>query len=290
MELSVVKKIVRNLTEAGIARRAAAHRAVLDGVVAKMHADYMKPMSLHAVGELFERRGLFVRPFKQIPRQANGSPVPYVPFTDEQLGAMIARTPRLAVPKELKFEWRSWSMARRCEFIAQLRAHLKSPNDAPTGPYSSNVEAFAYGHAKAHAIAEDVNRGKDSRQLSQRIKVVCQGVIYDGQLWFWSRTCGCGYCLGVWTKEDGRPMLHHVLWEKHNGRSVPRGHVVRMADRNKNNLAPENLVLATRNDVARENQAGALLRKSRERTQLILNRSQNPSRHDLSDALLSSAR
>lgn len=129
-------------TAAGIARRAAAHRAVLDALVAKMHANYMRPMSLHRVGvkyarthscirELFECRGLFVRPFKQIDRQPNGSPVRHVPFTPVQLAAMVARATAIKVPAELKFEWRTWSLERRGKFIARLRAKLNRAGDRP---------------------------------------------------------------------------------------------------------------------------------------------------------------
>lgn len=286
-------------TAAGIARRAAAHRAVLDALVAKMHADYMRPMSLHDVGkkydrthscvrELFERRGLFVRPFKKIPRQANGSPMPHVPFTPAQIDAMIAQATRFAVPVELKFEWRSWSLARRGDFIARLRAKIKRIWDRPDRPFSSNVEPFDYASPRAHAIAKKVNAGLDARQRWQTIKILSQGVIYQEQLWFWSAKAG--YCLGAWLEEDGRPQLHRHIFAEHNRRVLGDGDVIRHADGNPNNLSPANLVLATRNDVARENQAAALARKSRERTALILHRSQKTHRHDLSDTLLASRR
>lgn len=269
---------------------AATRRATLDANAAAMYADYLELKSCSAVAKkwksdkgtvkyVLQRNGYTVRSIKQVPRQANGSPVRHVPFTKQQLAAMIAKATRFAVPNELKFEWRSWSLARRGEFIARLRAKFKRCWDRPEKPFSANVEPFDYASPRAHAIARKVNAGLDSRQHHTTIKVVCQGVIYQGQLWFWSAKAG--YCLGSWLPEDGRPQLHRHIWEEHNGRKVPPAHVVRHVDGNWNNLDPENLTLATKNDICRENQSRALSAKSRAITALLLNRSQsqNPDAH-----------
>lgn len=279
------------------ARIAATRRAKSAALIAQMHADYMAPMSMRAVAakydrapacirEFFRSRGLFIRPAKIVPRQANGSPVRYVPMTAAQIEALLAGATKLKVPDELKFEWRLWAMPRRRDFIHRLRSRLASPNDAPAGEYSDNVDPFEYGHPRAHAIADQVNAGHDSRQAAQKIKICSQGVIYRDQLWFWNRSLGCGYQLGAWTEVDGRPILHHVLWVESNGRPVPPGHVVRHADGNRNNFDPANLVLATRNDVCRENQAQALTKQSRATTALLLARAQTNTRHANTDTIL----
>jgi hypothetical protein len=289
-----------NNTAEGIARRAAGRRAKLDALVAAMHADYWeRGESLHAVGakygrthscvrELFTRRGLPVRPFKQIRRQANGSPERYVPLTEEQLDALIAATAKLHVPPAVKFEWRRWPLERRARFIAKLRAKLASPHDRPELPFSSNVEPFDYGTPRAHEIAARLNAGTDSRTARVKIDACSQGVIHRDRLWFWNAKVG--YQSGPWTPEHGRPSLHKTIWEEHHGCAVPAGHVIRFVDGNPNNLAPQNLRLATRNELARENQAAALFRKSRARTALLLKRSQTNDRHALSDRLLAPSR
>jgi hypothetical protein len=290
---------MRNTAE-GIARRAAAHRAVLDDLVRQMYADYQRPMTLHAVGakygrthscirELFERRGLAVRPFKAIARQPNGSPMPLVPLTAPQIDALIAKATRLCVPPALKYEWRRWSLARRGEFITRIRAKLNLPTNRPHGPFSANVEPFDYASPVAHAVARKMNAGRTSRTASVMIHINSQGVIYRGKLYFWAPDrVGCrsgAYYIGPWRPGTGRPSLHHVIWREVHG-PIPAGHVVRYSDGNPNNLDPANLTLATQNDVARENQAAALLRKSREATALLLDRAQTKRKpHDHIDTV-----
>lgn len=278
---------MRNTAE-GIARRAAAHKAVLDDLVRQMHADYQRPMTLHAVGAkygrthscirgLFERRGLAVRPFKSIARQANGSPMPLVPLTAHEIDALIAGATRICVPPALKFEWRRWSLARRGWFIFRIRAKLLLPTDRPCLPFSGNVQPFDYSSPAAHAIAREMNAGHNSRTDSVSIKTGSQGVIYKDRLYFWAADGGGGhtgaYYIGPWRPGTGRPALHHIIWQECNG-PIPAGHVVRAKDGNPNNLDPDNFFLATRNDVARENQAAALLRTSRAATALLLDRAQ----------------
>lgn len=293
------------LTAEGIARRAAAHRAVLDDLVRQMYADYQSPMTLGAVAreygrthscvrELFQRRGLAVRPFKAIARQPNGSPMPLVPLTAAQIDKLVSDATRLCVPPALKFEWRRWSLARRGEFIARIRERLNLPTDRPQGPFSANVEPFDYATPRAHAVAREMNADRTSRTSAVMIHAKSQGVIYKGKLYFWAGDRvgwrSGAYYIGPWRPGTGRPALHHIIWREVHG-PIPAGHVVRQTDGNANNLSPANLYLATRNDVARENQAAALAKKSREVTAILLNRHQTKDdSHALGDVLLAAVR
>ena len=56
--------------------------------------------------------------------------------------------------------------------------------------------------------------------------------------------------------------------------------MLRFADGNTNNFDPANLVLATRNDVARENHAKGNTNKQRAITAILLGRVQNPKTND----------
>lgn len=280
--MSASPKLTR---EEAIARRAAGHRAKLDAEVACMYADYQRPLSLSAVAKrygrsrkcinnLFECRGLAVRVSKTVPkhRLPNGRIAPVVPFTSQQIAQLVAQAKRVEVPKPLKHEWRSWSLERRGQFIRQVREALNSSHDRPDLPFSEGLTPFDYDSPQAHEISRLVNLGKDSRSALLKLKVSSQGVIWRGRLWFWSYKIG--YHSGQWTREHGLQILHHVIWEEHHKQSVPSGHVVRFIDKNPNNLLPDNLTLATRNDVARENQAVALFKQSRELTALLLDRAQ----------------
>ncbi len=282
-------------------RSGLARRARLDGLAAQMHAEYEAGASLNALGRtygrtresvraLFVARGLAVRPMKSPPRHLpNGQIAPLVPLTRQEIAALIARTTKMLVPPEIRIEWRSWPLARRGEFIAALRAHLATGLDRPAAPFSANVSPFDYATPAAQAIAAVANLGKPSRHRGVRLSIGSQGVIHEGRLWFWvadggGATTGAYYA-GPWTREHGRPALHRTIWQQAHGRLVPAGHVVRHRDGNLNNLSPENLVLATRNDVVRENQAKAHAAKSRARTALLLARAQQPKKHDLLTAL-----
>lgn len=46
---------------------------------------------------------------------------------------------------------------------------------------------------------------------------------------------------------------HLVVWEEHNGRPVPKGHVVIFGDRNRRNFDPNNLILVSRSQLATMN-------------------------------------
>lgn len=51
---------------------------------------------------------------------------------------------------------------------------------------------------------------------------------------------------------------HILVWEAHNGRPVPPGHVVIFGDRNRRNFKPDNLILVSRKQLARLNQRGLI--------------------------------
>ena len=179
-------------------------------------------------------------------------------------------------------------MERRGEFIRRVRAKVRSPYDRPETPFSANVEPFDYTTPRARAIMDAMNAGRDSRHAKTKIDLRSQGVIWRGKLWFWCDQTG--YQIGLWTPGKGRPALHRVLWEEEHGRPVPGGGVVRCADGNPNNLDPANLVLATRNEIARENQAAGLFRKSRAQMSALLERGErrkdHTRKHENPDTLL----
>lgn len=43
---------------------------------------------------------------------------------------------------------------------------------------------------------------------------------------------------------------HAVIWERHHGRPIPKGHLVRFMDGDRTNMHPDNLVLVTRGENA----------------------------------------
>lgn len=53
-------------------------------------------------------------------------------------------------------------------------------------------------------------------------------------------------------------LKHHLIWEKHNNKAIPRGHVVIFGDGNKKNLDPNNLILVTKAQLVRMNQHGLI--------------------------------
>ena len=187
---------------------------------------------------------------------------------------MILAERKIRVPKALHAEWREWSYQKRAQFIARMRELLGDDRARPDTPFSSNVIPFDYGTPEARAIIDRLNAGRTSRDAGVKINIVGQGVIWQDTLWFWSPKAGY-LRSGGWSPEEGRPALHHVIWETAHGRTIPADHVVRFIDGNPNNLDPANLGLVTRNNVCRENQADALSRRSRERTAVLLNRAQS---------------
>lgn len=253
--------------------------------VRAMHCDYLAGMSLiqvgakhgrHAktVGQLFARDGLPLREKKYNLHRADGCFVAAPPLTDAQIEQLILKARRIEVPAALKHEWRTWPLERRGWFINRLRAHLNQPGHLPPGPFSANVERFDYATPRAWEIAAARNQGHDSKTAPIKLKVASLGVIYDGWCWCWIPAAG-QYVHGPHTKGLGRPTLHHEIWKKaNNATEIPRGHVVRFADGNQNNLDPANLVLVKRDTVCRENQAASLKKKSSAQLNAILNRTQ----------------
>lgn len=260
-------------------------------LVAAMHADHLAGMGFSEIERKYQRgrktvrgvfkhRGLEIINRRSNPKLPNGCFKPYTPKTEEEIEAIIQTTPKLYVPEELKLEWRKWDLARRGDFIRRLRARLASPLDRPTSPFSANVKPFDYASPEAWEIVDAANVGLTSRSAAFNLKIPSQGVIYDGSLWFWSGA-GHGYFRGKWTPENGRPSLHHHLYRLHHG-PIPKDGLVTLLDGNPNNLDPFNLFLRTRNDVFRENQARAITRKSREKMEILLARTQrNNQDHDL---------
>lgn len=220
--------------------------------------------------------------------------------TAEELEAIIARMvahPRrgkgsasIYVPRELKWEFRSWPMEKRAWFINTLRTRLNSPKDRPPTPFSSNVTPFDYTTPAAREIAARINAGRDSRHAVCKIDLASQGVIYKGELFFWAAKTGYQR-RGHWKRGEGRPLLHRIVWKEHHGRPLPPKHIVYFRDGNRNNFDPENLGLMSMNENARRNQAAALMRKSREQTALLLGRAQQKrnKHHGLIEALARAA-
>jgi hypothetical protein len=115
-------------------------------LVAEMYAEYQAGISMAALAQrygkhrkslcqVFARRGLALRPCKKLNehRSPTGQFEPAKPLTERQITALIAEAPKLAVPVALKLQWRKWSLERRGQFIARLRAKLKNPKDRPQG-------------------------------------------------------------------------------------------------------------------------------------------------------------
>jgi hypothetical protein len=271
-------------------------RRVDDEVVRSMHADYMAlGLSLsesarrygrhpQTARELFISRGLPLRESAgyQASHREDGTFVAYPLKTPEEIEALIQAAVKIAVPVELKLEWRRWSLERRGDFLRRLRARLPDPKGRPDLPFSDNVEPFDYASESAWEIVRQLNAGLSSRDWRSKIDIRSQGVIYRNQLWFWWAHSGGYFRMGGWTKENGRPSLHRTIWEETIGQPIPNGYAVSMIDGNPNNLDPSNFYLRSLNEVCRENQAKSLVRKSREKTRILLERSQKTSQsHDL---------
>jgi hypothetical protein len=267
-----------------------------DSIVAEMHRDYASGMALAAVArkhgrnrrsirEIFERRGLALREEKK-PKvdPKTGRVLPYVPATPERITALIEQVTHVAVPAELRHEWRHWTMVQRGEFIRRMRLSLKRRGllrtERPNTPFSANVEPFDYTTPRARDLVTRMNIGRTSQTKATQLKPCSEGVIWNEKLWFWvpySHFDGHGgsYQTGRYIPGLGRPELHRVIWSEANGRPVPPQHCVRFIDGNPNNLLPTNLRLEKRVVVCRENQAKAITRKAREMTALLLKRSQS---------------
>jgi hypothetical protein len=234
------------------------------------------------VRSIFLGRGLAIRePIANAWRhkRTDGTWQAMPPKTAEEIEELIQAATKIAVPVELKLEWRKWDLEKRVDFIRRLRARLGNTRTAPTGPFCEGMVPFDYGTPAAWEIIRRLNADTNSRTWRAKLNIISEGVIYDGLLWFWSQPFGAYYRrAGKADSERYWVVLPRHVWRKEHGR-IPAGWLVRIRDGNPNNMDPANLYLATKNDVARENQASALSRKSRERTALILSKSQQKGSH-----------
>lgn len=283
--MDLVIRALRVAMHRATPKKGAGNKRVPEERIRAMYSDYCDGMSLgevgqkynrsrKSIGDIFKSRGLRVRqPTGNPKRLPSGQFVPIKNYTPAEIDDLIRAQPRFRVPPELRIHWRKWSFAKRGQFIARMRELIGDENARPELPFSANVVPFDYATPEARAIVERVNAGKCSRDAGEKLNIVSQGVIWRDTLWFWSPKAGYVRS-GGWTAEEGRPCLHHEIWQEANGRPVPAGFVLRHADGNPNNLDPANLQLATRDDVCRENQAAALAAKSRDLTALLLKRSQ----------------
>lgn len=267
-------------------------RRVSDALVAAMHADYQKNMTLAEVErkynrarstarELFLSRGLAIRepgPNAWRNHRADGTWEALPPKTPEEIDALIAAATRLVTPPEIQVEWRKWPLEKRAYFIRSVRARIADPHDVPNRPFSPNLTYFDYGTEAAWDIVRQANHGLTSRDAVMSIKLVSEGVIWNGKLWFWVRKGGY-YMEGVqWRPDRPRQILTRVIYESVHG-PLPPGSVVRVIDGNPNNLDPSNLTVASKDDVCRENQAKALILKSRKRTSALLSAHLQPNQN-----------
>lgn len=238
--------------------------------VAAMRADYESGMSAsaverkHGVAEkglrsVFQRRGIPWRKWNQ--RQAhhaNGQFVRDTPKTPAEITALIEAAPRLTIPAPLKNEWRDhWSLAKRKQFVDRLRASLQRRGHtfAPTKPHSKNVQPFDYFTPAARAIVKVANFGRTSQTKAIQMRPASQGMIYRGELWFWTHDGYQRQLFGHESEGRGghRPFLHRHIYELHHG-PIPPKHTVIFRDDNKNNFDPKNLALRSMADCARLNQ------------------------------------
>lgn len=243
-------------------------------LVRKMHREHLKGLYLRDlqrkygymdgnIKNAFVRLGLEVRlcpTLGHYPRTLHRR-------SEAEILALVEQTRRIVVPHALRTEWREWPMEKRWWLIQALIKKHGMPYELPKGPYSANVVPFHYGTPAAHETAAQVNAGLNSRQWLCHLKIMSRGVIYDGHLW--SYVPDNGYVRGQFKKGEGRKVLHREIYKAHHG-EIPAGCVVRFIDGNENNFDPANLTLATRNDLARENQSAHLTAISRRKLNALL--------------------
>jgi hypothetical protein len=266
------------------------------------HREYLGGTRLKVLGEKYHHTaGDFSRWFREHGLEVraigwNGKA--WLVKTEAEITALIetvAARPRpadghtLKVPAEIAQDWKArWSLAQRADFIRRLRARMALPNDAPTTPFSANVEPFDYGSERAWKIVNAANAGRPSRHWTVRIFPSAQGVIWRGQLWFWIRDSGGrnrGSYDGSFVRSGDsktRPHLHREIYESVHG-PIPRAHVVRFRDGNFNNLDPENLYLQSRADEASENRRNIRIKKTRALTAALLQRHERKQTHEHPD-------
>jgi hypothetical protein len=247
-------------------------------LVMKMHAEHLEGASFtelhrrHGYNPTrlrmhFQALGLKVNPPAYRPNKGFFQKT-LVWKSDDEVRSLVPLMKRVMVHPSLKTEWREWPNERRQWWITMVREHLGPEHCRPPGPFSANVEPFQYGDANIMEWQRRQNAGKTSHIAGCKVKVSSQGVMWRNQVFFWVNETG--YVEGLrWQPGKGRPALHRLIWEETHG-PLPPGCVVRHKDGNPNNLDPENLYAATRNDVVRENQAGALNQKSAALTAQLL--------------------
>jgi hypothetical protein len=234
-----------------------------------------------AIRDAFLRRGYKLRDAYRLHRQLrpyrtgsgpNGQYLPAPPVADEVVERLIMEATRICIPEEMRLDWRKWPLAKRGEFIRRIRERLPAPEPLPTGPLSTNVMAWHYGTQAAWDIVNKANAGMSSQQAPLKIKLCSRGLIWltdpaGPSLWFW--VANTGFVRGPFLKRFGRPILHRSIYASVHG-PLPESGVVRHIDGNWNNVDPSNLLLMTRDDLARENQGKTLLERSRAKTALLL--------------------
>lgn len=259
-------------------------------LVRRMHAEHLEGVNLTRLEQKFGYRDANIKAaFLRLNLEVRLDPTlgriqKSVPrLTDEELRDLVRAMPkgRMQIPVRLRWLWREWPLEKRWWFIQLLAEHHGWPCEIPDGPYSTNFTPFHYGTPAAHDLMRQANAGLTSREFKVHLKINSRGVIFDGHLWCW--VPDYGYVRGRFTKSAGRKVLHREIFKKHHG-PIPSHCVVRHADGNPNNLDPANLVLATKNDVARENQAAHHLQKSRLKTTALLQLNQKPN-HELARLL-----
>jgi len=254
--------------------------------IAAMYADYQTGMSMAEVARKYNRsrqsvRGVFrsrnlsIRDSTGYNRAWNpdGTWKASPPKTESEIDAMIRSATRIVVPDDLKVEWRKWSIDRRGDFILRLRSRLGDKHDRPDLPFSANLIPFDYSTPEARSIMDRMNSGLQTKYWRTKFDIRSQGVIWNGRLFFWGRKEPYYYEGIPWSPTNGRPALHRAVWESVNG-PIPKHAVVRILDRNPNNMDPSNLALSDKNEICRENQFKALQKSSRELTSIILSRHQ----------------
>lgn len=254
-------------------------RAMVD----EMWADFQRLGTLAAVGRrhgrsargvafLLAKHGLRAMgpATRRVVREKDGLNrfLPYADPTDAEILAKVATLRRVMIPPGLQAYWRRWPEAKRRWLVAAMHARVDAlrPADAPpAGPPSANVEPFDYFSPRARAIAAAENGDRPSRHTRAKLKLAARGLIWQGRLFYWVR------CTGYMTGAVPRESLHHAVWESVHG-PLPASRVIYFRDGNPNNHDPANLGVKTRNELARENQAAALLRRSRLKTAALLTR------------------
>lgn len=147
-------------------------RRVPDALIHAMYAEYKSGASLSKIGrqcdrnrrsiaDLFTTRGLAIRESSnaRLPRHPDGTFVATQPATPDQIQAFIDQLSKITIPPSLKWEWRTWPMDRRSDFITRIRQKIASPDDRPDTPFSSNVDPFEYGSPNAILFTRGTDRG-----------------------------------------------------------------------------------------------------------------------------------